>query len=45
MKAYLCGGSSKDAGKRITTISRFRDVDILKRVLDELLTNPPLVLK
>lgn len=45
MKAYLCGGSSKDAGKRITTISRFRDTYILKRVLDELLTNPPLVLK
>lgn len=45
MKAYLCGESSKDAGKRITTISRFRDTDILKRVLDELMTNPPLVLK
>lgn len=45
MKAFLCGGSSKDAGKCITTISRFRDTEILKRVLDELLSNPPLVLK
>ena len=45
MQVYLCGGSSKDAGKRITTISRFRDVDIIKRALNELLTNPPLILK
>ena len=45
MKVYLCGGSSKDAGKRITTISRFRDIDIIKRALNELLANPPLVLK
>lgn len=45
MKVYLCGGSSKDAGKRITTISRFKDIDIIKRIVDELLENDSLTLK
>ena len=45
MRIYLCGASSKDAGKRITTISRLMDVDVLKNVVNELLANPPLLLK
>lgn len=45
MKIYLCGASSKDAGKRITTISRLMDVDALRNVVNELLANPPLLLK
>ena len=45
MKIYHCGASSKDAGKRITTITRIMNIDVYKEAICMLLTNPPLVLK
>ena len=45
MKVYHCGASSKDAGKRITTITRLMETDNYKQTINEMLTNPPLVLK
>ena len=34
---YHCGASSKDAGGRITTISRIEEIDLYKPLIDELL--------
>ena len=45
MRAYHCGASSKDAGKRITTITRLMEVGELKRILRELLEGPILALR
>lgn len=45
MKVFLCGSSSKDSGKRITTITRLNSVEVYKELLDKLLANPKLVLK
>lgn len=45
MKIYHCGASSKDAGKRMTTITRIMNIDVYKEAICTLLTNPPLVLK
>ena len=45
MKVYHCGASSKDAGKRITTITRIMDIDDYKVTLCSMLTNPQLVLR
>ena len=45
MKVYHCGASSKDAGKRITTITRLIDIDDYKKTIKSLLANPPLILK
>ena len=45
MKVYHCGASSKEAGKRITTITRLIDIDDYKKTIKALLTNPPLILK
>ena len=45
MKVYHCGASSKDAGRRITTITQLKDVDAYKEMVKDLLANPPLVLK
>ena len=45
MKVYHCGASSKDAGKRITTITRLIDIDDYKKTIKTLLANPPLTLK
>jgi len=45
MKLYHCGASSKDAGKRITTISRIMEVDVYKSSIQQLLANPALILK
>ena len=45
MKVYHCGASSKDAGKRITTISRMMEITGYKELIKELLSNPSLVLK
>ena len=45
MKVYHCGASSKDAGKRITTITRLMDISDYKKTIKDLLANPPLVLK
>lgn len=44
-KIYHCGASSKDAGKKITSITKIDDNAIYHSMVDELLTNPVLVLK
>lgn len=44
MKVYHCGASSKDAGKRITTITRIMDIDDYKVMIKTMLGNPTLVL-
>ena len=44
MKVYHCGASSKDAGKRITTITRIIDVDDHKAMIRTLMRNPELEL-
>ena len=45
MKVYHCGASSKDAGKKITTITRITDIDDYKNTIQNLLGNPPLILR
>ena len=45
MKVYHCGASSKDAGKKITTITRLADIDDYKITIRTLLGNPQLVLR
>ena len=45
MKVYHCGASSKDAGKKITTITRLTDIDGYKITIRTLLGNPQLVLR
>lgn len=45
MKVYHCGASSKDAGNRITTITRVSDIDEYKPVFKAMLGNPTLVLR
>ncbi len=45
MKVYHCGASSKDAGKRITTITRLMDIDSYQQTVKGLLTNLTLILK
>ena len=42
---YHCGASSKDAGKRITTITEIRDTSDYSEIISDLLTNPVLVLR
>ena len=44
MKIYHCGASSKDAGKRITTITRLSDVNEHKEMIASLLSNKKLIL-
>lgn len=44
MKVYLCGSSSKDSGKRITTIIQINDITEFKAALQKLLTNQPLII-
>lgn len=44
MRVYHCGASSKDAGKKITTITEIKEVDIYKDTIRNLMANPPLVL-
>ena len=44
MKVYHCGASSKDAGNRITTITRIMRIDEYKATVKALLNNPVLVL-
>ncbi len=39
-KIYHCGGSSKDGGKRITSITKVEDVMLYKELIDELQDNP-----
>ena len=45
MKVYHCGASSKDAGKRITTITRIMNTDDYKATIRSMLTNPILTLR
>ena len=45
MKVYHCGASSKDAGNRITTITRIIGIDDYKATIKVLLSNPVLVLR
>ncbi len=45
MKVYHCGASSKDAGHRITTITRIMGVDEYKNTIMSMLNNPILALK
>ena len=45
IKLYHCGASSKDAGKKITTISRIIDVEAYENIIQQLLVNPKLILK
>ena len=44
MKIYLCGSSSKDSGKKITTILQVKDTAEYQNVINSLLLDPPLVL-
>ena len=43
-KIYHCGASSKDAGKKITSISKVEDIYNYHDMIDELLNNPQLKL-
>lgn len=45
MKIYHCGASSKDAGNRITTITRISDIDDYKPMIKKMTGNPILLLK
>lgn len=45
MKEYHCGASSKDAGKKITSIMQVNDISNYRDMVKELLANPPLVLR
>ena len=45
MEVYHCGASSKDAGKRMTTITKLRDIDEYKTIVKTLLSNPVLQLR
>ena len=45
MKVYHCGASSKDAGKRITTITRIINIDGYKATIQSMLSNPILTLR
>ena len=42
---YHCGASSKDAGNKVTTISKLQDTTNYQNMIKELLLNPVLVLK
>jgi K+-sensing histidine kinase KdpD len=43
-KIYHCGASSKDAGNKVCSISSTADHDMYKPLIENLLTNPELVL-
>lgn len=45
MKVYHCGTSSKDAGRRITTITQLKDTDPYREMVKDLFANPQLLLK
>jgi hypothetical protein len=47
-RVYHCGASSKDAGKKLTSITEYRDEAIkfaFHEIVEDLLKNPELVLK
>ncbi len=45
MRIYHCGASSKDAGKKITTITQIKDITGYGDMVEDLLANPPLILR
>ena len=45
MTVYHCGGSSKDSGKRITTIAQIGDITEYESMINTLLGNATLILK
>lgn len=45
MNVYHCGASSKDAGKKITTITQIQDNSSYTDMIKELLLNPVLILR
>ena len=45
LKVYHCGASSKDAGRRITSISEVKEPQGYKEAIKEMLNNPELKLK
>ena len=45
MKVYHCGASSKDAGNKITTITRIMDISEYKNTLKVLMNKPQLILR
>ncbi len=45
IKIYHCGASSKDAGKKITTITRINDIDDYVPTIKAMLGNPTLKLR
>lgn len=45
VRIYHCGASSKDAGKRITTITRINDIDDYVHTIKAMLNNPTLILR
>ncbi len=44
IQVYHCGASSKDARKKITTITQIKDTSNHKGMITKLLTNSPLIL-
>ena len=42
---YHCGASSKDAGNKITSITKINDIDNYRNMINELLLNQSLILK
>ena len=44
-KIYHCGASSKDGGRKVTTITLTEDTSVYKALIGQLLNNKPLVLK
>ena len=45
MKVYHCGASSKDAGRKITTITRIMDIEDYRTTIKSFLQGAPLILK
>ena len=45
VRAYLCGSSSKDSGKKITMIMEIKEPENLKDIVERFLNNPVLKLK
>ncbi len=41
---FHCGGSSKDGGKRVSSITKVNDVILYKIIIDNLRNNPTLQL-
>ena len=44
-KIYHCGASSKDAGKRINTITEIKDTVVYRDLIDNIMNNQELILK